>query len=163
MDAKKLFLSLAMVFLICSCRQETMQAQEVYKSIVPEDVLLQFERVLAGVSPSDDYIIFCSSENEYVMYVGDIERNDTIFTSKAATEYSLTYRTDSFDFSYGVSNDVALSVDVSDSLVYTSLGNYPMIEERSDVYEMFEVVTLLIMLFAMLFFSVTQLVKNKRL
>lgn len=161
---KKIIICITAVLLMCGCTQQTALAYDIYGGNVPESVVYQFQRILAGVSPMDDYLVFCSSENEYIMLVGDIEKNGNIFTGDSGKEYKIVYSSDSGFSSYNVSDVTIGSVNVSDYLVYSNLGDFPMLEERGDLYEMFALITLLIGFLCMLLRSIFQFnLRSRRL
>ena len=112
-----------------------------------------YRDIAAKLSPFDDYVMFRSDQYEYQMWVGDLDESDGVISSASdllvytiSTNSSSGY---SSAYIYTVTTGSALSLTVGDNLVYSNLGNYPDLIERSGYYE---TATLLLLLVALCLF-----------
>lgn len=113
---------------------------DAYQGTISTTYLTFFKDIVAGISIFDDYVFYRSSDNTYTMITGDIELTGTTFeligdgqeyeiTQNSGSGYSSSY------YSLSVSSISDLSVRAGNYLVYSNLGHYPRLEERSVVYE----------------------------
>lgn len=99
------------------------------------DIFKQFD-----ISPNDDYVFFRSGQYEYTMLVGDIDYSNNNFTLNGNGKlYTLVYNTGT---GYGsnsyytrtVSDVSTYTVTTGGKLVYSNLGDFPILSERGDIY-----------------------------
>lgn len=106
-----------------------------------------FEDIVQGLSSSDDYVFWRSGQYEYTMITGNLELYGSTFSSPdLVTEYSITTGTgyNSY-YTYTVTEDIsAFTLNSENYLVYSNLGNYPILIERGALYEYSTLATLII-------------------
>lgn len=99
------------------------------------DIFKQFD-----ISINDDYVFFRSGQYEYSMLVGDIDYSNNNFNlSGNGKLYTLVYNTGT---GYGsnsyytrtVSDVSNYTVTTGGKLVYSNLGDFPILGERGDIY-----------------------------
>lgn len=137
--AVKTFICLCAICMLCLGTHTTAHAYTITDSAVDSSALDCFRGILSGCNFFDDYVVFYS-DNAYIMVVGEIVNENKYFLWENATEYVLS-SSDS-GYVYDVYYSVSGSVDTSNYIVYSNLGNYPLLEERGGIYEMFTFFTL---------------------
>lgn len=97
-----------------------------------------FRDILEDTSLTDDYLVFRSSQYEYTLLVGEIDFQNNIFTSQNYRKFVIS--TSQSGYSGGVyhlnsSLGTSFSLNAEDYIVYSNLGYYPRLIERSTYYE----------------------------
>ena len=99
------------------------------------DIFKQFD-----ISINDDYVFFRSEQYQYTMLVGDIDySNDTFTLNGNGKLYTLVYNTGTgyganTYYSRNVSDVSSYSITTGGRLVYSNLGDFPILSERGDIY-----------------------------
>lgn len=97
-----------------------------------------FEDIVAGIKPSQKYIAYRSGQNEYTLAVGDLSISNSKVSSAGTTKLYI-YSTQSSGYNsiykYNVAEVSDFSLSVNDMIVYSNLGDFPLLEERSVMYE----------------------------
>lgn len=100
--------------------------------------LTYFQDILSGLSPLDDYVFFRSGQYDYTLIVGDLTYADSVFSGKDYTAYTISTNSGTSAYSsvykYTVTSGSNFSLSVGSYLVYSNLGSYPILEDRSSVY-----------------------------
>lgn len=97
-----------------------------------------FKDIVAGIKPNDKYIAYRSGQYSYTLAVGDLSiENDNVTSTGTTTLY--VYETSSSGYNsiytYNVSEVTDFSLSVADTIVYSNLGGFPLLEERGVTYE----------------------------
>lgn len=127
----KKFVISFLFFLVIFSREASAEEYEAYPGI--SEISME---VLNNVRiPIDkDYVLFRSSSTDIVLVVGDINVQDdegTTFRSSSTCDvYTLC---DDDTFKHSTIDE--LSLKVNDMVVYSNLGEFPEMYERSDIYE----------------------------
>lgn len=97
-----------------------------------------FKDVIGSVPVTDDYVFFRSGQYDYTLISGDLTYENGVFTSSVpCTVYTLSYSQSGYStttYDYQVFQTSSVSLAVGSNLVYSNLGNFPTLEERSDIY-----------------------------
>lgn len=96
-----------------------------------------FKDIVAGIKPNDKYVAYRSGQYSYTLAVGDLSISGTTISSVDNVilyvyEYGSGYNT---TYYYNVSTVTDFNLNVSNYIVYSNLGNYPLLEERGVLYE----------------------------
>jgi len=107
-----------------------------------------FKDILSGSSFNDNYIAFRSGQYSYSLIVGEIEYNNNSFTSNNCKEYVFS-QTGNYNsqYTYQVKELNNFSLDTSNQIIYSDLGDYPQLVERGSKYEFLSAVVLFVALF----------------
>lgn len=108
-----------------------------------------FADVLNSLKPDVDYVIYRSGQYDYSMCVGNLEFNNNTFTSAdTVTIYNISTNNSSYNnyYQYSVSDRNNYSLNCSNTLVYSNLGNYPNVQERGSYYEEVTIILLSVIL-----------------
>lgn len=100
--------------------------------------LAYFEDISSKIGVHEDYVFFRSGQNEYTMAVGDFDLVNGYFISPSVKIYQI-YSTSTSGYnsyySFSSRNETGFSLQVASGLVYSNLGNYPDLIERSNYNE----------------------------
>lgn len=114
-------------------------AESPYKGSFGSTYLTFFEDI--PVSALDDYVVYRSENNAYVMVVGDlIFENNSFYSSEPCSKYVIQQVSSSSSgsyqsyYSYYVIEISSFNLTCSDILVYSNLGDYPALSSKSDNY-----------------------------
>lgn len=97
-----------------------------------------FRDIIAGISPNHKYVAYRSGQNSYTLAVGNLSISGTIISSSDTVTlyvYESTSSGYSSNYTYNVSEVTDFSIDVGNYIVYSNLGDYPLLEERGVIYE----------------------------
>lgn len=103
-----------------------------------------FKDILSGANINDDYVGFRSGQYTYILVVGSLSyENGTISLDDEGTIYTFT-QTGNYNsaYNYRVDNISTFSINCGDNIIYSNLGNYPHLIERSTHIETLILVTL---------------------
>lgn len=104
-----------------------------------------FKDILAGAKITDDYVAFRSGQYEYTMAVGKLGIVDggIIASSGECKVYRIGQEgTYNARYTYSTETTTGFSVDPNDSIVYSNLGDYPQLIERSAHIETLSLIAL---------------------
>ena len=116
----------------------TANAATIYGGTISTSLIEIAEKI--PLNFSDEYVFFRSGQYEYILVASpDLECTASKFsfntsgqiyviTTNSGSNYSSYYSYESYSTDY-------FSLDATDMLVYSSLGNYPTLTERSANYE----------------------------
>lgn len=129
-------------------------AYTIYDGTISNTYLTYFEGILSKSSINDDYLILRSGQNEYVMVVGDLTYNNKNFVGSSLTEYKFYTESTNYNSQYRFTEttNVSINQNTNNYIVYSNLGPYPDIIERSSYYEMS-------LLFAFVVFGICMLMR----
>lgn len=120
-------------------------AATVYEGNISTTYTTIFSDIIGKIGLGDDYVFYRSGQYEYTMIAGEITWDGSRFAADEATRYVLVTNSNynsTYDYSSGTVSGWTLSP--GSALVYSSLGDYPVLTERSDTYSL----ATLILLFA---------------
>lgn len=113
-----------------------------------------FRDILSGSKFNDDYIAFRSGQYSYTMVVGDLDLNGKAVSLNGNGKI-YTFSTDNSNYNtqykYDVAETTNFSVNLTDEIIYTNLGDYPQLVERGAKYEMLSVFLMCIALLCVVF------------
>lgn len=105
-----------------------------YAGPVPEEYREVFGSIAGKVCFQKDYVFFRSAENEYMMITGDLIYESGSFEAESCTVYRILFQDGSPSFSHREESDLVLTVN--DALVFSDLGHFPDLIDRSEVYSL---------------------------
>lgn len=97
-----------------------------------------FKDIVAGLDPSQKYVAYRSGQYSYTLAVGNLSiSGTTISSSDTVTLYVYESSSSGYssNYTYSVSTVTDFSLDIDNYIVYSNLGNYPILEERGVIYE----------------------------
>lgn len=134
---RKLIVALGLMVAISGSMATQAQAYTAYDGTPSNTYITYYRDMLAKYPASADYVVFRSSQYEYIMAVGDLDENGARIQAGSEVDicaistnngynsnYSITYRTES-----------GFVLDVGDEIIYSNLGRYPCLEERRDIVD----------------------------
>ena len=130
-----------MLLLVCTFgATANAQSYTVYEGNPSNTYITYFRDIIGGLSFKDDYVCFRSDQYQYVMVTGDLNYsngnfslNNTgkVYTFESNNNYNSYY-------SYNVSTIDSLSLNASDKIIYSNLGDFLHLEERGARYEIIQ-------------------------
>lgn len=94
-----------------------------------------FDRIAAKLPLGTDYVYFRDSQYVYSFVFGDLSYSGTSFSGSGCTRIDYnTYTGSSQQPTFTVSNVSSFSLGVGNYLVYSNLGNYPMLGGAQGAY-----------------------------
>ena len=103
-----------------------------------------FRDIVGKVSLLDDYVFFRSGQYEYLLVSGDLEFSGGSFTGQTVTVYRIvTDSAYSSTYSYFQTEEIDFSLSPGSGLVYSNLGAYPDLIDRTSLYSFASLILLL--------------------
>ena len=101
--------------------------------------LQYFRDIISNLGINDSYVAARTGRYEYKLFAGDIKYSNGQFMGSqqgsVINVYTLNINNDySGTHTYSISTDNNFSFNASNYLVYSNLGDYPQLEERSVIY-----------------------------
>lgn len=146
-----------MLALCCAlCTTTQAATHSVYQDgSISNTYVTYFKDIVSGIGFQENYVAFRSGQYEYTMVVGRLDRDgDSITLTDQGKIYQFRNTTTSGYSSYYkyYVNDISnFSLDLTDDILYTDLGDYPELIERGDKYEMLSVLLCLTALLCVVF------------
>lgn len=117
--------------------------------------LQYFRDIVAGLSINDNYVAARTGRYQYKLFAGDIKYSNNQFVGSSSgsviTVYTIDTDTNSYGaYTYTVTTDNNFTLNASNFLVYSNLGDYPSLDERSVIYEFSSLVILAVIALCML-------------
>lgn len=110
-------------------------AAEVYDGTMSTTYITIFRDIVGNIGLEEDYVFYRSGQYEYTMIAGELTYEGGTFAADEATSYILTTNTSyNSNYHYSVGSVSSWSLTPGNALVYSSLGTYPDLIERSDQY-----------------------------
>ena len=102
--------------------------------------LQYFRDIVSNLGINDSYVAARTDRYTYQLFAGDIKYSNGQFTGSqqgsVITVYSINTDSNSFgSYTYHITTDNNFIFNASNYLVYSNLGDYPSLEERSVIYE----------------------------
>ena len=135
----------AILLLLCATGTVAQAATyDVYEGNPSNTYIQYFKDILSGLPLNENYIVFRSGQNSYVMVTGDIVQNNGLFTSDKECNVYTIETTANYNgyYSYNIDTIDSLYVNVGDKIVYSDVGVYPQLEERGAKYEILTTILL---------------------
>lgn len=141
-------------------------AAEIYDGNISSTYTSIFEDVAnKKVGLLDDYVFFRSGQYTYDLVVGDIEFSSGKFVSNETVQiYSISTESSGYNSSYvySTTSQDGFSLSPTNQLIYSNLGDYPDLIERSNYYEVFIALLLLVALCLYLLRSIFSFCTRRR-
>lgn len=96
---------------------------------------------------NESYVYFRSDQYEYSLVVGNLTYEDNKFSSDGEVRvYKIDTQSSSYNsaYEYTVSTEPAFSLTVDKQLIYSNLGDFPDLIERTNYYEMATLILLIV-------------------
>lgn len=137
---RKVIILIAVIGLIatygCTVQAAT---HEVYENgSLSTTYVTYFKDILSGCSIQDNYVAFRSGQYSYSLIVGDLEYNEGhIISNGDLKEYQFYTSSTGYNstYYYQVQQLNSFDLQVSNSILYSDLGDYPELVERGAKYE----------------------------
>lgn len=129
--------------------------------------LQYFRDIVFNLGINDSYVAARTDRYKYQLFVGDLKYLNGQFVGSqqgsVITVYTINTDTNSFGtYTYSVTTDNNFIFNASNYLVYSNLGDYPSLEERSLIYEFSSLVILAVIAICALLRSVFSFVYRTR-
>lgn len=101
--------------------------------------LQYFRDIVSGLSINDSYVACRTDRYQYKLFAGDIKYSNKKFIGASSgsiiTVYTINTDTNNYGtYTYNVTTDNNFTLNASNYLVYSNLGDYPSLEERGVIY-----------------------------
>lgn len=124
---------------------------------IPEECVSLFKKLSWKVAIPKDYVFFRAGENEYLLASGDLSFEGGVFEAESCDVYRLIV--DGESASWSVRKETGFSLTPFDALVYSNLGHFPDLIDRSEVYSL---ATLLLLVIALCMYLVNGIFNGHR-
>ena len=134
------------VLLVCFVMAMPLQAQASTYSpyndgTIGSNQLQYFRDIVSNLGINDSYVASRTGRYTYQLFAGDIKYSNGQFMGSqqgsVITVYTINTDSSSYgSYTYNVSTDNNFTFNASNYLVYSNLGEYPGLEERSVLYEL---------------------------
>lgn len=118
---------------IVSAFGATALAYSPYDGTMSNTYVQYFKDILSDKKLGDNYVAFRSGQYEYIMVVGYLEKNEnSIELVGSGVMYKFTTNSSynaNYTYTYGNIDEFVL--ELTDDIIYTDLGHYPQLIERS--------------------------------
>lgn len=155
---KKLTIIISLFVIIATAMPQKANAYSVYtEGNMSTTYITYFKDIVAGIKPGDKYIAYRSGQYSYTLAVGDLSISDNnISSSGTTTLYVYETETSGYNsiYTYNVSEVTDFSLSVSNMIVYSNLGDFPLLEERGVTYEYATLFVLCVIAFCMFLRSI---------
>ncbi|MEE1504802.1 MAG: hypothetical protein UGF89_11235 [Acutalibacteraceae bacterium] len=144
---KILYIILTVCLLLCAtCGTATAVDYEAYEGNISSSIVDYAKDLLPNFSINDNYVLFRSGQYTYELVVGDLVYENGAFTlADDGKQYTINTSNYSFNnnyYNYTVSTTNSFSLITGDKIVYSDLGDFPQLEERSAKFEIVQTITL---------------------
>lgn len=136
------YMSVLLILLTATCGAVSAATYSPYEGNISTTYLTYFEDILPKLKLTDHYVFLRSAQYEYSMIVGDIDYGNGVFSSSSpCTVYSMS-TSNSYNsyYTYSVSTVDTFSLNPSNILVYSDLGDFPELEGRGNKYEILQTI-----------------------
>lgn len=125
-----------------------------YDGNISSTYLTIFRDIVADLPVNQSYVFFRSGRYDYTLFAGDLKCTDTSFygmsTDTQVTKYNISTNTNTGSYAYSVDTETNFSLNATNYLVYSNLGNYPRLEERSVDYAFCSLIVISVVALCML-------------
>lgn len=148
---KRLTIAISIFVIIALAMPQNAFAYSIYdEGNISNTYTTIYEDIVSGISPSKNYVYYRSGQYEYTLAVGDnMYLVDNIIYSTEKTKLYIITTSSGYNanYTYNISEVSDFQLTLGDNLVYSNLGDYPLLEERSVTYEYLQ--TYIITIFAL--------------
>lgn len=122
-----------------------------------------FQGIVGKIDLTSDYVFFRSGQYEYMLVEGDLTY-DSSFSGTACTAYRISTNTGTYNNGYVFSQETLESFDLypGSALVYSNLGPFPDLIDRSVFYSFATLVLLFICMCLYLIRSIFSFTTRRR-
>lgn len=108
-------------------------AAEPYEGNISTTYITIFRDIATNLGLNDDYVFYRSGQYEYQMVVGELDYTGSVISADGSVKiYRITTNSGySSDYVYTITTANSFSLTPGDALIYTNLGEYPDLIERS--------------------------------
>lgn len=120
-------------------------AYEPYEGSFSTTYITYFRDILAGRSIQDNYVAFRSGQYEYIMVTGKMVYDGNTFTltdTGKMFKFSATDTGYNSLYTYEVTDITEFTLSPNRLMIYSDLGEYPQLEERTQRYEILTAIML---------------------
>ena len=108
-------------------------AATIYDGTISTTYITIFRDIAAKLPLTADYVFFRSGQYEYILVSGDLEYSGSMFSGSHVTQYILqTNGNYNNNYDFGVTNLDSFNLAPGGALVYSNLGSFPDLYQRSD-------------------------------
>ena len=108
-------------------------AATVYEGNISTTYITIFRDIASKLPLTSDYVFFRSGQYDYTLVAGDLTYNGSVFSGEDLTQYLLvTNSSYNSNYEYGVISLDSFSLAPGGALVYSNLGSFPDLYDRSD-------------------------------
>lgn len=136
---KRLIIIISIFVIIAIAMPQNAYGYSVYsEGTLSSTYTTYFRDIMAGIEPNQKYVAYRSGQYSYTLAVGDLSISGTTISSIDTVTlyvYQSTSSGYSSTYTYDVSTVSDFSLDIGNYIVYSNLGNYPILEERGVIYE----------------------------
>ena len=127
------------LLVLCCGLTATVQAANytAYDGNISSTYTTYFRDILANAPLTDNYVYFRDSQNGYTMVVGKLDYvNGSFVLLEKGTIYHIDSNGSNYNnyYSYTVDDIEIFNLITDGKIVYSDLGNFPQLEERSAIY-----------------------------
>lgn len=134
---KRLVIIISFFVVIVSTMTQKANAYSIYQDgNISTTYITYFKDIVAGIKPDKKYIAYRSGQYSYTLAVGNLSISNNNISSSGTTTLYVYENSNSYgsNYRYNVYDVTDFSLSVSNSICYSNLGRFPLLEERSVVY-----------------------------
>lgn len=153
-QVKKYICMIVCVCIMLLAYTHTTFAYSIYDGSINNTYTNIFKDIVKDISINDNYVFFRSGQYSYTLVAGPITfDNNKFVSSEECREYNITTQSNynNNGYIYTVNDINNFSLNISDELVYSNLGNYPALEEGGILYDYASLLVLCIIGICVLF------------
>lgn len=137
MDRKvRVLCALACVLCCLAALPLAASAASIYEGNISTTYITIFRDIAAKLPMGTDYVFFRSGQYEYLLVAGDLTWSGSMFTGSNVTQYILTNNSNyNSTYEFGTVSLDSFSLATGSALVYSNLGDFPDLYERTDYIE----------------------------
>lgn len=134
---RRLIVALGLVCVLCGSIGTQAQAYTVYDGTPSNTYITYYRDMLAKYPASADYVVFRSSQYEYIMAVGQLDVTGTRIVADGEVDICAISTNSGYNSNYAIDYraESGFFLDVGDEIIYSNLGHYPGLEERRDIVD----------------------------
>ena len=108
-------------------------AVTIYDGTISTTYITIFRDIAAKLPLTSDYVFFRSGQYEYILVAGDLEYSGSMFTGSDLTQYIVKTNSNyNNSYEFGTATLNSFSLAPGGALVYSNLGSFPDLYQRSD-------------------------------
>lgn len=144
---KSVMIIFCVVMLLCAtCGTAAAAEYDVYEGNISSSLTTYAKDILPNANIKDNYVFFRSGQYTYDIIVGDLLYENGVFTlADNGKQYTIDTQTSSFTnnyYTYSVKEITDFTLTTGNCIVYSDLGDFPELEERSAKFEIIQTCTI---------------------